>query len=104
MGFFIARRVLSCVLIIWAMSVLVFLAVYALPGNVAYAILGQYAPPADVADLEQRLGLNDPLVVQYGRWLAGVLTGNLGDSLAITRRVAPLVLGSRARRAVLTLV
>ena len=53
------------------MTVLIFAIVHMLPGNVAYAILGEFATPSAVAALELRLGLNDPLPVQYWHWLSG---------------------------------
>ena len=98
---FIIRRLIACAALVWVMSVVVFAAIYALPGNVAYMILGQFATPQDVADLERRLGLNDPLWQQYARWLGGVLRGDLGQSLSMNRAIGPLVADSLARSAML---
>ena len=65
---YVARRLLAVIGVVWAMSILIFAIVHILPGNVAYAILGEYATPSAVATLEAKLGLNDPLAMQYWRW------------------------------------
>lgn len=101
MAGYVARRLLTTVGLLWAMSVLIFGIVHLLPGNVAYAILGEFALPDQVARLEQQLGLNDPLVVQYGRWLGGMLRGDFGLSLTMNRPAMPLILDALSRSAVL---
>lgn len=63
-------------------SILVFLAMRLIPGDPAALLAGQDATPADVEAVRERLGLNDPLVVQYGNWLGGVLQGNFGESFS----------------------
>lgn len=78
----IARRLLLGLLTLWAISVLVFLGTEILPGDVAEAILGQTATPETVAALRQRLGLDAPAHVRYGSWMAGLLAGDMGTSLA----------------------
>jgi peptide/nickel transport system permease protein len=65
-----------------AVSVLIFVGTEILPGDVATAILGQSATPEAVEALRTTLGLHDPAIVRYGRWLFGFLQGNLGTSLA----------------------
>jgi peptide/nickel transport system permease protein len=62
-------------------SVLIFLSLRVLPGNVAQMIVGTNGTPAEVAALEQQLGLTRPLVVQYLDWLGGILHGDFGRSL-----------------------
>ncbi len=83
------------------MTVLIFAIVHVLPGNVAYAILGEFATPGAVAALEARLGLNDPLPLQYARWFWGLLHGDLGLSLTMDRPAAPLILDALGRSALL---
>ena len=83
------------------MSVLVFGIVHILPGNVAYAILGEYATPAAIAALEAKLGLNDPLPLQYWRWLSGMLRGDFGESVVMSRPAASLVGEALGRSALL---
>lgn len=101
MAGFVARRLLGVVGVLLAMSMLIFGIVHLLPGNVAYAILGEYATPASVRALELKLGLNDPLPVQYGRWFIAMLHGDLGDSLVMARPAAPVILDALGRSALL---
>ena len=101
MGAYVIRRLLGVVLVVLGTSLLIFAIVHILPGNVAYAILGEYATPAAVATLQKRLGLNDPLWLQYWRWLAGVLHGQMGQSLVMGRPAGPLILDALGRSAIL---
>jgi peptide/nickel transport system permease protein len=98
---FILRRLLAAVGVLWAMTLVIFAIVHILPGNVAYAILGEYATPAAVAVLEEKLGLNDPLPVQYWHWLRALLHGDFGRSLVMERPAAPVILEALERSAVL---
>ena len=61
-------------------SVVIFLVLRVFPGDVAQLIAGTKATPETVAALRESLGLNRPLLVQYGDWIGGVLTGDLGTS------------------------
>ena len=101
MAAYVIRRLLGVVLVVVATSLLIFVIVHILPGNVAYAILGEYATPAAVATLEQRLGLNDPLWLQYWHWLSGILHGRMGQSLVMDRPAGPLILDALGRSAIL---
>jgi len=71
----------SSLLSLWGVSVLVFLMVHLLPGNPARAMLGERATEEAVRELEVRLGLDQPLWVQYGRFLAHVVRLDLGRSI-----------------------
>lgn len=101
MAGFVLRRLLGVAGVMLGMSVLIFAIVHILPGNVAYAILGEYATPAAVAALEAKLGLNEPLAVQYWRWLSGMLRGDFGESLVMSRPAAALIGDALGRSAVL---
>ncbi|HYF06864.1 MAG TPA: ABC transporter permease [Acetobacteraceae bacterium] len=101
MGLYLLRRLASVVFVLWAMTVLVFGIVHLLPGSVAHMILGEYATAEAIATLEQRLGLNDPLVVQYWRWFSGLLRGDFGMSLTMDRPAGPVILEALGRSAVL---
>ncbi len=85
----------------FGMSVLIFAIVHVLPGNVAYAILGEYATPTAVAALEAKLGLNDPLLLQYWHWLSGMLRGDFGESVVMSRPAAALIGEALGRSALL---
>ncbi len=79
----LARRSASGVLTLLVVSIIVFLATQALPGNAAYATLGRQAGnPQRLHALERQMHLNRPAIVQYWSWLSGLLTGHLGKSLA----------------------
>jgi peptide/nickel transport system permease protein len=95
------RRLLGTVGVLLGMSILIFGAVHILPGNVAYAILGEYATPAAVAQLEQKLGLNDPLWLQYWRWLRDMLHGDFGESVSMSRPAWPVIADALGRSALL---
>lgn len=88
---YIARRILSIGTILVVLSALIFAITQILPGNVAQVIAGQFATPDVVAAVEAKLGLHDPFYVQYGRWAAGILRGDLGNSLIMERPVGPVL-------------
>lgn len=87
MARFLIRRVALALATLFAASVLIFAATQVLPGDAARAILGQQATPVRLEALREQLHLNQPAVVQYWHWLTGILTGNLGQSLANGRPV-----------------
>lgn len=91
MGGYLARRVLYMVFTLSLVTIIVFLVTHLLPGNVAVMILGQYQNVEQLRALEAKLGLNDPLPVQYWRWLRGILHGDLGTSVVMDRPVAPIL-------------
>jgi peptide/nickel transport system permease protein len=101
MAAFLLRRLSGLLGVLLGMSVLIFAIVHVLPGNVAYAILGEFATPAAVAQLEAKLGLNDPLPVQYWRWLDAMLHGDFGVSLVMSRPAAALIGEALGRSALL---
>ncbi|MBV8914015.1 MAG: ABC transporter permease [Acetobacteraceae bacterium] len=85
------RRVALIALTLLVVSFLVFAATQILPGNAAAMILGENATPDQLAALSRQLGLDRPWPVQYADWLAGVLRGQLGQSLALSTPVADLL-------------
>lgn len=100
---FILRRLALGVLTLFLVSVLVFAATEALPGNAARAVLGRDATPASLASLEAKLHLNLPVRVQYERWLGGVLSGKPGRSLVNGDEVLEQV-GPRIRNSAILLI
>jgi len=74
------RRVILTIPILLGLSILVFAFVRALPGGPAIALLGERATEEDVQEIEEQLGLNEPVYVQYGRYMKNVLSGDLGTS------------------------
>lgn len=84
----VAQRIALGILLLLAVSVLIFAGTQILPGDVAQSILGQSATPQALANLREELGLNDPAYIRYFRWLGGVLTGDLGKALTSGQDIA----------------
>ncbi|MDX8439056.1 ABC transporter permease [Mesorhizobium australafricanum] len=76
----VAQRILLGMVLLLAVSVLIFAGTQILPGDVAQAILGQSATPEALANLRQQLGLNDPAWLRYVHWLWGILHGDFGTA------------------------
>ena len=87
----VVRRLALGVLTLWLISLVVFAAVVALPGDAATAILGRTASPDRVAALREQLHLNESVVSQYLHWVGGVLTGSFGESAATQQPVSQLL-------------
>jgi peptide/nickel transport system permease protein len=104
MSKFILRRILFGLLTLLLVSIVVFAATQALPGNAARAILGRNATPERLAALTQQLHLNQSVFAQYWHWLSGVLTGDFGTSAATQQPVTQLLSGRLANSAFLVLV
>lgn len=83
----ILRRLLLAIPTLFAVVTIIFLVVRVIPGDVARAVLGDYASEETIQQYRQDLGLNDPLWVQYKDYMLGLLRGDLGDSL-VTRQPA----------------
>lgn len=77
----VVQRIALGLILLLAVSVVIFLGVEMLPGDTAQAILGQSATPEALANLRASLGLNDPAYVRYFRWLGHALQGDLGKAL-----------------------
>jgi peptide/nickel transport system permease protein len=77
----LVQRIALGLLLLLAVSAVIFLGVEALPGDTAQAILGQSATPQALANLREKLGLDQPPATRYFQWLGGVLTGDLGTAL-----------------------
>lgn len=91
MLFLIARRTGAGILTLLIVSVVVFFITSLLPGDAAQMILGQNATPETVAALRQQLGLDQPLLMRYLHWLAGLVQGDFGISFASHLPVSQLV-------------
>lgn len=112
---FILRRLFSGVVLIAVISFLAFVLLYAGGGDIARRILGENATAETVAKKTEELGLNRPLLAQYGDWVVSAITGNLGRSwftgelvsVSVSGRLAvtlSLVLGATIVSAVLAVV
>jgi peptide/nickel transport system permease protein len=103
-GGFILRRLLLGIVVLILVSILVFLATQALPGDPARAILGRSATPASLAALRRQLHLDQPVIEQYWTWVTGLLHGNLGRSLAAQQPVSSLLGAKLVNSAVLVAI
>jgi peptide/nickel transport system permease protein len=88
---FLIRRLLLTVPVLLGVATLVFLLIHLVPGDPVQAMLGDSASPQDMAELRGRLGLDRPLYVQYGSFLLGLATGNLGTSLRTNQPVVTAI-------------
>jgi peptide/nickel transport system permease protein len=88
---YIARRLASTVLVMGIVAIFVFLLLHLSPGDPAAIIAGDNASGEQIAGIRRQLGLDDPLPVQFFRWLAAVLHGDLGISIFSNEPVLKLV-------------
>jgi ABC-type dipeptide/oligopeptide/nickel transport system permease component len=89
---YVARRLLLAVPVLLGVSVVVFGVLHLAPGDPAAIMLGAQATREDVERLRRDLGLDQPLPMQYARWMGHVLRGDLGRSIPLGREVLPEVL------------
>jgi peptide/nickel transport system permease protein len=83
---FAARRTAAGLVTLLVATALLFTVVQLLPGDVANVVLGRNATPEAIAGVHANLGLDQPVVARYARWLGGVVTGDLGESTAAAAR------------------
>jgi peptide/nickel transport system permease protein len=88
---FVVRRLLLGLLVLFLVSVVVFAATQALPGDPARSILGRTATPASLKALREQLGLGGSALSQYVDWITGLLHGDAGNSLAAQEPVSDLI-------------
>ncbi len=91
MSVLVLRRTLGLLLTLWVASLVVFAVLEVLPGDPAAVMLGVNARPDTLAALRAQMGLDRPPVERYLRWIAGLLTGDLGTSYTYHVPVAELV-------------
>ena len=87
----VGQRFALGLLTLFAVSLIIFLGVELLPGDITQAILGQSATPETVAAFRRELGLDLPPHERYVAWLGGIVQGDLGQSLANKREIAELM-------------
>ncbi len=104
MLWFVLRRLALLPLLVVLISIIIFGLTQALPGSVAQMILGEYQNPEALAALELKLGLKDPLYVQYGRWFGHAIRGQFGESLVMNRPIAPILRNALWRTAALAIL
>jgi len=84
---YIVRRLLQTIPVILGVTILVFSLMHLIPGDPAQIIAGESAPKEQVEQLREKLGLNDPLHVQYFKYMSNLVQGDLGQSIRSSRPV-----------------
>lgn len=84
---FIIRRMIQTIPVLIGVTILVFMLIHLIPGDPAQIIAGETASPEQVEQMRERLGLNDPLPVQYFRYVGDAIQGDLGESIRNGRPV-----------------
>ena len=84
---YVIRRLLLLIPVLLGISLLVFAIMYVTPGDPAQLMLGESAPKAAVEALREKMGLNDPFIVQYFRFVGKAITGDFGRSYTTGREV-----------------
>jgi peptide/nickel transport system permease protein len=84
----VSQRLAIGVVLLLAVSALIFIGTEMLPGDVAQSILGQSATPVALENLRNEMGLNQPATVRYFSWLWGILHGDLGTALTNKQDIA----------------
>lgn len=87
---FLCRRIFDLAIVLLGVSIIVFLMIRLIPGDAVAIMLGANTEitPDRIAELEARLGLDQPIILQYGKWIAGIFQGDLGTSIWTGRPVA----------------
>ena len=91
MAAYLARRLLQSVLILLGVSFITYVLLYVLPADPVRQIAGRSATAETVENIRHELGLDRPFIVQYGRYLAGLVQGDLGRSYLQKSQVAELI-------------
>jgi ABC-type dipeptide/oligopeptide/nickel transport system permease component len=97
---YIIRRLLLTIPVVLGVSIIVFSIIRLLPGDPARAMAGVQATPEFIEQVRERYGLDEPLHVQYGRFIGGLFTGDLGTS-TFSRRPVTTEIGERFPRTLL---
>ena len=85
---YLLQRIASMAVVLFVVTLLVFVIMHSVPGGPAAAMLGMDATAEDIAALESKLGLDKPVVEQYLSWLAAAFQGDLGQSLFLKMPVS----------------
>lgn len=104
LAWFLTKRVATMGVLLFVVSVFVFVALHVLPGDSASAILGRNARPENLEALREQLGLGDPLWSRYWSWLSGFVQGDFGSAYTSQTEVSELIGGRLVNTLTLALV
>lgn len=88
---YIGKKLITLIMTLLIISFLVFLAFSVIPGDPALSKLGTEASPEALTALREEMGLNQPLLVRYGKWLAGIVRGDFGSSYHYQMPVSSMI-------------
>lgn len=91
MGRYIIRRLLQAIPLLLLVSIFMFLLIHAIPGGPEQVIFNAHLTPAGRAALRVRFGLDDPLPIQYLKWLKNIVTGDFGSSFGNNQPVSQIL-------------
>jgi len=92
MSQFLIRRLLLLIPVLFGITFVTFALARILPGDACFAVLGEKATVEQCNQFKERFGLNDPVLVQFGRYLNDIAHGNFGESLKDSRPVTQIIL------------
>ena len=101
---YILRKLTTLIITLFIVSLLAFLAFQVIPGSPASTMLGTNATPEAVAELEAELGLDDPVLIRYGRWVSDFVRGDWGTSYSYNMPVKDMVMEKLPATAALVLM
>src|SRR4029077_18103957 len=101
---FILKRIGLGLITLWLLSILVFFMANVLPGNVGRRVLGPFASPEAVAQLNQQLGTDKPLITQYLNQMKGYLSGDMGTWVSTKQPISDVLWPALAHSAKLALL
>ena len=85
------RRLISAIPTLIVVAVMIFVLIRLIPGNPALVMLGDEATPDEIVAMEQRLGIDQPVFVQFGRWVGKMMKGDFGDSIYYRKPVMQVI-------------
>jgi len=85
------RRLISAIPTLLVVAVMIFVLIRMIPGNPAMVMLGNDATASEIAAMEKRLGIDQPLHIQFARWAGNILRGDLGDSIYYRKPVTQVI-------------
>jgi peptide/nickel transport system permease protein len=85
---YLLQRLFTTIFVVFGITFVVFMIIQMVPGDPARVVLGVAASEENVAALRERLGLNEPVLVQYGKWVVNTLQGDMGNSLVTGQSVS----------------
>ena len=89
---YLMRRILATIPVMAVVAIFVFLLLHLTPGDPAAVIAGNYASPADIERIHTRLGLDQPLYIQFAKWVGHLSQGDLGTSIFSDLPVSRLIM------------